>query len=60
MHLFTSYSGGEDLPINIHATQCYGNETRLIDCDYEIYPVFYCSHATDVGITCKAYHYGCQ
>ncbi|XP_065884217.1 scavenger receptor cysteine-rich type 1 protein M130-like isoform X2 [Dysidea avara] len=47
-----NYGGGQDLPINFYTIQCYGNESKLITCQYEIYPTFYCSHLLDVGITC--------
>jgi len=51
---FLSFGGGQDLPVNFYTTECNGNESKLINCRYEIYPIFYCSHMLDVGITCKA------
>ena len=55
MHAFSflSFGGGQDLPVNFYTTECNGNESKLINCRYEIYPIFYCSHMFDVGIKCK-------
>lgn len=49
---FHSYGGGFELPINIHEINCAGNESRLIDCEYEVYTHFYCHHSENVAIAC--------
>jgi len=48
-----SFGGGSNLPINLHEINCQGNETMLIDCDYEVYAFFYCHHMENVAITCN-------
>lgn len=48
------------LPINVHATHCTGDELKLLDCDYEVYPYYYCRHSLDVGLTCKLSLWHCE
>ena len=50
-HCF-SFGGGSALPINLHEINCHGNESRLIDCEYEVYTNFYCHHSQNVAIAC--------
>ena len=47
-----SFGGGNALPINLHEIHCRGNESRLIDCEYEVYSEFYCHSSQNVAITC--------
>lgn len=50
---FHSLGGGaRTQSINIHDVRCIGNESRLIDCEHEVYTYFYCDHTEDVGIVC--------
>jgi len=51
--LSCSFGGGNNLPINLHEINCQGNETKLINCDYEVYAHFYCYHSENVAITCN-------
>jgi len=50
---FCSFGGGKNLPINLHEINCQGNETMLINCDYEVYAHFYCEHSENVAIICN-------
>ena len=52
-YLSCSFGGGSSLPINLHEINCQGNETMLINCDYEVYAFFYCQHSENVAITCN-------
>lgn len=47
-----SFGGGSTSPINIHRIDCVGNESRLIDCDQEVYTHFYCHYSENVAIFC--------
>ena len=49
---FCSLGGGSNRPINIHDPKCTGNESRLIDCEHEVYTYFYCNDEENVGIVC--------
>ena len=47
-----SYGGGADRPINMHEINCNGSESRLIDCEHEVYTYFYCHHSENVALAC--------
>ena len=54
---FCSFGGGSRLPINLHEINCAGNESRLIDCEYEVYTHFYCHHSQNVAIVCDGEYF---
>ena len=47
-----SFGGGRKYPINLHEIYCHGNESRLIDCEYEVYNHNYCHYSENVAIVC--------
>ena len=52
MVAFCSLGGGSGRPISIHNVTCIGNESKLIDCEHEVYTYFYCDHLENVGLVC--------
>jgi len=39
-------------PIHLDRLQCYGNESRILDCDTRGWNHGYCDHSEDVGVAC--------
>ena len=52
MVTFYSLGGGSDRPIKLHNITCSGNESKLINCELEVYTYFYCNHSENVGLVC--------
>ena len=42
-----------EVPINLAEVDCYGTESDLLQCSYDLIGEHDCSHAEDVGIMCE-------